>query len=102
MTRSRLLDVLMKAALKGDEVGVIDVGSPNPLIVQVNEVFLGKPRSLWKMPINMGVIGRIPICERMYRAYSVKGLFACSLRGRLVSTLECEKCPHIRGFAEVR
>ena len=101
-TTCHVLDVLVKAFNRGAPEGLVDLASPNPVIIQMTEVFLGKPRSKWKMPISLGVIGRIPMCKNMYRAYSLKGLFACTLKGRSVSANECETCPHIRGFAEVR
>jgi len=49
-TTCQLLRVLMKAALKGDETGMIDVGAPNPAVINVHEYFLGKPRSAWEFP----------------------------------------------------
>jgi len=62
-TTCALLDVLIKATLEGSEKGVIDVsriGSPNPVIIQVNEVFLGQPRSGWKTQIPGGaMLGRL-------------------------------------------
>lgn len=101
-TTCHLLSTLIKATIKGEETGTIKIGSSNPVVVQVNEIFLGKPRSKFKVPLEVGVLGRIPMCSHMYRAYSVQGVFSCSKWSRSVTVDDCERCPHIRGFAEVR
>jgi len=50
-TTCHLLDVLMRAALKGDETGMIDVGAPNPAVIQIHEYFMGRPRSPFKVEV---------------------------------------------------
>jgi len=50
-TTCQLLGVLIRAALKGDETGMIDIGAPNPAVINVHEYFLGKPRSAWEVPV---------------------------------------------------
>jgi len=65
-TTCQLLGVLIRAALKGDETGMIDVGAPNPAVVNIHEYFLGKPRSAWEFPVTPEVFhpraGRCPEC----------------------------------------
>jgi len=53
-TTCALLDVLVKAVLEGSGKGVVDlsrIGSPQPLIINVNEYFLGRPRSPYKVEV---------------------------------------------------
>jgi len=66
-TTCHLLGVLIRAALKGDETGMIDIGAPNPAVINVHEYFLGKPRSGWKAPVPVTPVtsvgpGRCPEC----------------------------------------
>lgn len=61
-TTCHLLGVLIRAALKGDETGMIDVGAPNPMIVNVHEYFLGKPRSAWKQQFDLDALSRVQRC----------------------------------------
>jgi len=51
-TTCHLLDVLIEAALKGDETGMVNLGAANPLVVNVSHVFLGVPRSPWKVDVS--------------------------------------------------
>jgi len=50
-TTCHFLMALIEAAIKGEEVGVIRVGAPNPAIINIHQYFLGKPRSAWKVPV---------------------------------------------------
>lgn len=43
-TTCKLLAVLIQATLKGKELGVIDLGSSNPVVINVQNVSLGAPR----------------------------------------------------------
>lgn len=65
-TTCQLLGALIRATIKGEEMGVIDVGSSNPAIVQVHQYFMGKPRSGLKFPVPgeaLGPVrGRCPEC----------------------------------------
>jgi len=54
-TTCHLLDVLIEAALKGDETGLVSLGAPNPVVVNISHVFLGKPRSPWKVDVSEAV-----------------------------------------------
>ncbi|MEM2197268.1 MAG: C2H2-type zinc finger protein [Sulfolobales archaeon] len=56
-TECHLLEVLIDAALKADELGVIRIGSENPVIVYVVHNFYGKPRSPFKLEIPRDAIG---------------------------------------------
>ena len=61
-TTCHLLKVLVKAVVDAGDTGVIDLaklGSPNPLIINVNEYFLGKPRSAWKQQLDIDALARL-------------------------------------------
>lgn len=51
-TTCHLLDALLDAALKSEEKGFIDIAGANPLIINISHVFLGKPRSPWKVDVS--------------------------------------------------
>lgn len=54
-TTCALLDVLMKATLAGEESGSIDltkIGTPNPVVISVQEVFMGRPRGRNRLEIS--------------------------------------------------
>jgi len=55
-TTCGLLGTLIKATLKGAEMGVIDVGTKNPVIVQVTEQFFGRPRGASRVPVGPGFV----------------------------------------------
>jgi len=101
-TTCHLLGALIDAALKGDELGVVTVGAPNPAVIQVTHNFIGAPRSKWKFPLPVPFVGRVPVCESAYRVHAQNGTIACSRWGRGVSAAECERCPWLRGWTEVR
>ena len=61
-TTCMLLDNLISATIKGEELGVIKIGSPNPVIIQVQEYFTGKPRSWQKVPVESRTPVIIAIC----------------------------------------
>jgi len=65
-TTCHLLGVLIRAALRGDETGMIDIGAPNPAVINVHEYFLGKPRSAWETSVTEVALhpraGRCPEC----------------------------------------
>jgi len=44
-TTCQLLDALMELTLKGEEKGVVTLGSSNPTVLQLNQYFSGIPRS---------------------------------------------------------
>jgi len=53
-TTCHVLQALIEAAIKGEELGAVDLSklaAPNPVIIQVNQTFLGKPRSALKVPV---------------------------------------------------
>jgi len=50
-TTCHVLQALIEAAIKGEELGAVDlskIAAPNPVIINVNQTFLGKPRSVYK------------------------------------------------------
>jgi len=47
-TVCHLLKDLIKAVLKGEETGIVKISPPNPVIININQTFLGKPRSMYK------------------------------------------------------
>ena len=50
-TTCHLLKTMIDAFRKGEELGVVKVGSPNPVVVNLYQMFLGKPRSGWKVEV---------------------------------------------------
>lgn len=64
-TTCQLISSLVKAVIAGDERGVdvVNIGSPNPVIINVHETFLGKPRSAWKTPLQESCKLWPPSCE---------------------------------------
>jgi len=50
-TTCHLLDALITAALKGEETGTVSIAGANPLIINLTHVFLGRPRSTWKVDV---------------------------------------------------
>jgi len=53
-TTCRVLQALIEATIKGEELGAVDlskIAAPNPVIININQTFLGKPRSAWKVPV---------------------------------------------------
>lgn len=65
-TTCNVVNVLVEGLLKGMEVGSIDLArivSPNPVVINLSQVFLGKPRSAWKTEVLRGLPWR-PACPR--------------------------------------
>jgi len=53
-TTCHVLQALIEAAIKGEELGAVDlskIAAPNPVIININQTFLGKPRSVYKVPV---------------------------------------------------
>lgn len=87
-TTCHLLSTLVDAALKGEETGMVHIGAPNPVIINVSHTFLGSPRSAWKVPVS-GFEEHVPHCPscgslkvRVFRPEFILGV----LEGR------CEGC----------
>ena len=54
-TTCAVLDVLVKAMVEGESKGVInlkEITSPNPVVFNMSNVFLGKPRSKYKIDVS--------------------------------------------------
>lgn len=56
-TTCSLIFALMQAAVKGEETGIVDVSTANPLIVQVNHFFAALPRGHGKYDVAAMVDG---------------------------------------------
>jgi len=63
-TTCHLLDALIDAAIKGEEHGVVNIAGPNPVIINLTHVFLGRPRSTWKaeVPVEIPPGPHCPVC----------------------------------------
>lgn len=62
-TTCHLFNALLEMARKGTDEGVIVLGAPNPIQVIINETFLGKPRSGWKVPVPPGLVSQFPAAQ---------------------------------------
>lgn len=51
-TTCHLLDSIIDLVKKGDERGVVTLGSSNPVILQLHEYYLAGPRSRYKIPFD--------------------------------------------------
>lgn len=54
-TTCHLLKSLIESVIRGEETGSVDlrrIGSPNPVIINVSHVFLGRPRSGLKVDVS--------------------------------------------------
>jgi len=103
-TTCQLLTGLIKATLKGEEVGTVDLRSINPMIINVNEYFLGKPRSGYKALISsrLGLPKEIPRCWRIGLIDLDKHEIYC-LRGGLFVAIEgCMRCNLREGSVGLR
>jgi len=52
-TTCRVLQALIEAAIKGEELGAVDlskIAAPNPVIINIHEYFGGPPRSRYELP----------------------------------------------------
>ena len=91
-TTCALLKVLIEATLAGVDSGVIDlhrIGSPNPVFIQVNEVFLGKPRSAWKQRLDIDAVARL---QRRCPDCGSTGIYEFNPEGTSYLDARCPKC----------
>jgi len=51
-TTCHLFNALLEMAKKGTEEGVMTLGAPNPVVINMSQVFLGKPRSRYKVDVS--------------------------------------------------
>lgn len=58
-TTCHLFNALLEMARKGTEGGVITLGAQNPVILQLNQTFLGRPRSGYKVPVGAAQAGQM-------------------------------------------
>jgi hypothetical protein len=95
-TACHVIYVLMKATVKGDEVGVLDLSMKNPFIVQMQHYFPARPRGHGKYDVaEMGTI--VPSDPRVYCAFCggfSGGLVFCQRYGSdWLPSSRCEGCP---------
>ena len=95
-TSCHLVYTLMKATIKGDESGMVDLGAKNPLIVQMNSFFGGAPRGRNKyavFPIPFGPLEEALRCDYLHQKEWSEGRFGwCSRCGRWVTPNNCLGC----------
>ena len=58
-TTCHFIHSVIQACKEGEKTGTVHIGAPNPVIIQVNEYFLGKPRSAWKQQLDIEALARL-------------------------------------------
>lgn len=95
-TSCHLLYTLIKATVKGDETGMIDLSAKNPLIVNMVSFFGGRPRGRrkWDLkPLLVDPLSRAVSCENLrHKEWNPGRLGWCRSRKRWVTPLICEGC----------
>lgn len=95
-TSCHLLYTLMKATVKGDEIGVVELGAKNPFMVNVISFFGGRPRGAHKYdltPLLGDPLSRAVSCENLrHKEWNVGRLGWCRSLKRWVTPLICEGC----------
>ncbi|MEM2174374.1 MAG: hypothetical protein ABIM21_00430 [candidate division WOR-3 bacterium] len=64
-TTCHVIMTLMQACIKGEEIGVINLASPNPILINITHNFLGVPRSRYKICLQdneKALLQRCPCC----------------------------------------
>ncbi|MBA7704493.1 hypothetical protein ES703_113305 [subsurface metagenome] len=95
-TSCHLIYTVMKAIIKGDETGMVDLAAKNPLIVHMTSIFGGAPRGSRKydlIPIPYGNLEEALRCDHLrHREFEVGRLGWCSKCGRYVTPSNCLGC----------
>jgi len=91
-TTCHVLMTLIKAWLKGEELGMVSLSSPNPVIINVHETFLGKPRSAWKTPLQESCKLWPPSCEFADDFIRSIREVGCTSQKEWVGLEECWNC----------
>lgn len=83
---------MIDAYIEGDKRGLIQVGSPNPAIVHLQQVFPSRPRGHGKYDLSglVGVVGGLPRIQCNYFGGVCEGKVYC--RNRCYAWLPWEKC----------
>jgi len=101
-TTCHLITAFMEACVEGDKEHGILISGSNPVFVNVTHVFLGRPRSRWKIDLSqVGGWSRLPQCRYFSRVYRDSGLIYCRYVGDVVPPSCCEGCKLKWGMAEV-
>jgi len=103
-TTCQVLTTLIKAALKGEELGVINLGSPNPLVINVNEYFLGKPRSMYRALVDSKFSrpNTIPNCRKLWCLDFSSHQAYCGGATLWVDLSACMRCNLREGSVDLR
>lgn len=95
-TSCHLLYTLMKATIKGDEVGMVDLGAKNPLVVNMMSFFGGRPRGRNKYVLEKVLAG--PLSEATdcrwlrHKEWNRGRLGWCRQFRRWVTPARCVSC----------
>jgi len=101
-TTCSLITALLEACVEGEKRGLVDIRSLNPVVINVSHVYLGRPRSRWKVDLSQ-VQGwtHLPQCRYFSRVYRDNGLIYCRYAGDVVPPTRCLECKLKWGLAEV-
>jgi len=91
-TTCHLINAILQGLFEGEKLGVLKIGSPNPIIIQVTETFLGKPRSAWKVPIPRESLRWPPSCVHADDFHRFAREVACTSQRDWVKLAECWSC----------
>jgi len=102
-TTCALIAVFMRAAVKGDETGLVDFGARNPLVLQMNEYFLGRPRSSLRTILEAlpEIPARLPSCPSLVWVNLPRLEAYCRRRGDVVGLAFCLECIDRNGEFQV-
>jgi len=102
-TTCQLIYAAMKAYLRGDKLGVVDLVSPNPLVIHINEYFLGRPRSSLKTFLKSvpGFPSLIPRCRYASSLNLDRAEIYCRGSGDWVMLQGCLRCGQREGELKV-
>lgn len=95
-TSCHLIYALMKMAVQGEKMGVVDLGAKNPLIIQMISNFQGAPRGRNKYQLPAGPwdpLSRALFCAHLsQKEWSPGHLGWCRRVGRWVTPTICQGC----------
>ncbi len=95
-TSCHMIYTLMKMTVKGEKMGVVDLGAKNPVVIQMISNFGGAPRGKKKyelLPIPYGHMEEALRCDHLrHREFEVGRLGWCSKCGRYVTPSNCLGC----------
>lgn len=96
-TACHLLGALIDACVKGEKEGLVNIGSSNPVVIQVNHFFSGVPRSPFKGLRNPDLapdpLTRVVRCNALvHKNWNVGRLGWCKNVDRWVTPEVCLGC----------